>query len=99
MASQEKKNQRRALALERLNIAIFRMADQEGKEPIILPKKAKDKDMLEIMNFERIADFLEGFISKVPGKEVKAHPLVKRAANRGVTKKKEAPNKAVSEAN
>lgn len=59
MASTEHKNRRRAIALERLNIAVMRLASSRGIDAIEVPKKMRDNDMREILVFEKIAGFLE----------------------------------------
>ena len=82
MASQEMKNRRRALAVERLNISIARLAAKYQKITPDIPKKMKDRDMLEIVAFERIAEFLEGLAQDAPVLE--EHPLVKKQSNRDI---------------
>jgi hypothetical protein len=81
MASTEHKNRRRAIALERLNIAVMRLASSRGIDAIEIPKKMRDKDMREILIFEKIASFLE----TLGGEDVpllEDHPLVIKQANR-----------------
>jgi hypothetical protein len=81
MASTEHKNRRKAIAFERLNIAVLRLAEKHGVNAIDLPKKLKDKDMREIMIFERMADFLETLGGQdVP--QLEENPLVIKQANR-----------------
>jgi len=97
MASTEHKNRRRAIALERLNLAVLRLASSKGINAIEIPKKTKDKDMREIMIFERMADFLETLGGdSVP--RLENNPIVIRQMNRAgytETAKPQAPMQAV----
>ena len=93
MASTEHKNRRKAIAFERLNIAVLRLAEKHGVNAIELPKKLKDKDMREIMIFERMADFLETLGGQdVP--KLEENPLVIKQSNRPTPKTKTATRKA-----
>lgn len=97
MASVAHKNKRKALALERMNIALLRTAIKHNIPVIEIPKKMRDRELREVVAFERIADFLEALGGdSLPTLE--DNPLVKRAMQReGLIAEKKAigkPSKA-----
>jgi hypothetical protein len=92
MASTQHKNRRRALALEELNIAVAQLAEKHGIEPVVIPKRMRDRDMLEIVTFEKIGAFLKGLAQDLP--EPVEHPLVQRRAQRVAKPLPEAKPKA-----
>lgn len=81
MASTEHKNRRRALALERLNLAVARLAKSRNLQGFEIPKKMRDNQMHEIISFERIADFLEALGGDSLPK-LEDNPIVIKQANR-----------------
>lgn len=84
MASVVKKNQRRNQAMERLNIALARMAAKEDLAPIVIPKKTRDKDMREILLIEGVVNMLEELLGE-NAPILENHPLVQKQAQRGIT--------------
>lgn len=81
MASQEAKNRRRSMALERMNIAVARISAKHDLAPLEMPKRTKDKDLREIIVFERIAGLLESLLG-ADAPVLENHPLVMKQANR-----------------
>ena len=87
MASTEHKNRRRAIALERLNLAVARLASSKGLEAIEIPRKMRDKDMLQIVTFERMGEFLEALAGdSVP--KLESNPIAIKQANRQAKSKR-----------
>ena len=89
MASLEHKNKRRALALERMNIALARLSTKHQIPVFEIPKKTRDKDLREVLVFERVATVLEMVLGD-DAPTLENHPLVIKQANRGI---KESPYK------
>lgn len=96
MASTEHKNKRRALAIERLNLAALRLAHSKDMKALEIPKKTRDKDMREIVVFERIAEFLEALVTK-DAPTLEDNPLVIKQANRVISKAKRPKTEAIRE--
>lgn len=89
MASTEFKHRRRAMALERMNIALARLSTKHDIPLFEVPRKTKDKDLREILVFEAVANVLEQVLGE-DAPQLENHPLVILQANRGIT---EAPYK------
>lgn len=83
MPSLPMKNRRRALALERMNIAAARLANSHDFPLLEIPKRTRDKEMREILAFERVSSLLESLLGQ-DAPLLENHPLVQKQSNRGI---------------
>lgn len=84
MASIVYKHKRRAMALERMNIALARLSTKHEIPLFEVPKKTKDKDLREILVFEAVANVLEQVLGE-DAPPLENHPLVIKQRQRGIS--------------